>query len=81
MWSPDALVTPFRGEKGSPFEGAFRVPGIMWAPGKIPAGIVLDQMMSHMTAMHGPGGMMNKKAPEPAAGVSEPDHAAHHPGK
>ena len=45
---PDAGVTPFRGEKGSVFEGAFRMPGIMWAPGKIPAGVVLDQMMSHM---------------------------------
>ena len=29
-----AGVTPFRGEKGSVFEGAFRVPGIMWSPGK-----------------------------------------------
>ena len=45
---PDAGVTPFRGEKGSVFEGAFRTPGIMWAPGRIPAGIYLDQMMSHM---------------------------------
>jgi len=45
---PDAGVTPFRGEKGSVFEGAFRTPGIMWAPGKIPAGVYLDQMMSHM---------------------------------
>ena len=45
---PDAGVTPFRGEKGSVFEGAFRVPGIMWAPGRIPAGVILDQMMSHM---------------------------------
>ena len=45
---PDAGVTPFRGEKGSVFEGAFRTPGIMWAPGRIPAGIFLDQMMSHM---------------------------------
>ena len=42
---------------------------------------MMDQMRSHMAAMHGPGGMMNKKAPEPPAGVSEPDHAAHHPGK
>jgi arylsulfatase A-like enzyme len=31
---PDAGTVPFRGEKGSPFEGGFRVPGIMWAPGK-----------------------------------------------
>jgi arylsulfatase len=45
---PDAGVMPFRGEKGSSFEGAFRVPGIMWAPGRIPAGQVLTQMMSHM---------------------------------
>ena len=27
---PDAGTVPFRGEKGSPFEGGFRVPGIMW---------------------------------------------------
>lgn len=52
----------------------------MQAQMRMQAGM-MDQMMSHMTAMHGPGGMMNKKAPEPAAGVSEPDHAAHHPGK
>ena len=31
---PDAGTVPFRGEKGSPFEGGFRVPGIMWAPGR-----------------------------------------------
>ena len=37
---PDAGTTPFRGEKGSPFEGGFRVPGIMWWPGQIPAGAV-----------------------------------------
>ena len=41
----------------------------------------MDQMMSHMATMHGPGGMMNKKAPEPAPGVSDQDHAAHHPEK
>ena len=34
---PDAGTTPFRGEKGSPFEGGWRVPGIMWWPGHIPA--------------------------------------------
>ncbi|WP_081670903.1 arylsulfatase [Sporocytophaga myxococcoides] len=45
---PDAGVTPFRGEKGSAFEGAFRVPGIMWSPGTIPAGVQLNEMMSHM---------------------------------
>ena len=33
---PDAGTTPFRGEKGSAFEGGWRVPGIMWWPGQIP---------------------------------------------
>ena len=45
---PDAGTVPFRGEKGSPFEGGFRVPGIMWAPGKIPAGARYGEMMSHI---------------------------------
>jgi arylsulfatase len=45
---PDAGTVPFRGEKGSAYEGGWRVPGIMWAPGKIPAGQVLHEMMSHM---------------------------------
>jgi arylsulfatase A-like enzyme len=29
---PDAGTVPFRGEKGSAYEGGWRVPGIMWAP-------------------------------------------------
>ena len=45
---PDAGTSQYRGEKGAPFEAAFRVPGIMWAPGKIPAGAVYPEMMSHM---------------------------------
>ncbi len=47
---PDAGTTPFRGEKGSSFEGGFRVPGLMWWPGKIPAGVKYDEMMSHIDA-------------------------------
>ena len=47
---PDAGTTPFRGEKGSPFEGGWRVPGIMWWPGHIPAGAHYDEMMSHVDA-------------------------------
>jgi CYTH domain/Sulfatase len=38
----------YRGEKGTAYEAGWRVPGIMWAPGKIPAGAVYHQMMSHM---------------------------------
>src|SRR5690242_10830348 len=45
---PDAGTTPFRGEKGSAFEGGWRVPGIMWWPGRIPAGARYDEMMSHI---------------------------------
>ena len=47
---PDAGTTPFRGEKGSPFEGGWRVPGIMWWPGHIPARARYDEMMSHIDA-------------------------------
>jgi len=45
---PDAGTTPFRGEKGSAFEGGWRVPGIMWWPGHIPAGVQYGEMMSHI---------------------------------
>jgi arylsulfatase A-like enzyme len=45
---PDAGTTPFRGEKGTPFEAGWRVPGIMWWPGHIPAGVQLGEMMSHI---------------------------------
>lgn len=44
----DAGTHPFRGEKGSPYEAGFRVPGIMWWPGHIPADVVYDEMMSHI---------------------------------
>jgi arylsulfatase len=47
---PDAGTTPFRGEKGSAFEGGWRVPGIMWWPGKIEAGVQFHEMMSHIDA-------------------------------
>jgi arylsulfatase A-like enzyme len=45
---PDAGTTPFRGEKGSAFEGGWRVPGIMWWPGKIAADSRFHEMMSHI---------------------------------
>ena len=45
---PDAGYTPFRGKKGSSFEGGFRVPAIAWWPGTIKAGTVTTEMMSHM---------------------------------
>jgi arylsulfatase A-like enzyme len=45
---PDSGTTPFRGEKGSAFEAGWRVPGLMWWPGHIPAGAKYNEMMSHI---------------------------------
>jgi arylsulfatase len=45
---PDAGTNPFRGEKGTAFEAGWRVPGIMWSPGRIPAGEVRGEMMTHI---------------------------------
>ena len=44
---PDAGMTPFRNEKNSNWEGAYRVPCIVRWPGKIPAGTVLNDIVSH----------------------------------
>ncbi len=45
---PDAGTSPFRNEKNSNWEGAFRVPAMVRWPGKIKAGSVSNQMMSHL---------------------------------
>lgn len=45
---PDAATTPFRGEKNSNWEGAYRVPAMVRWPGKIKAGSISNQIMSHM---------------------------------
>jgi len=45
---PDAGYTPFRGMKGTSFEGGFRCPAIAWWPGHIKPGTVANEMMSHM---------------------------------
>src|SRR5215471_1822554 len=45
---PDAGYTPFRAAKGTAYEGGWRVPGLMWAPGRIKPGTVFDGMMSHI---------------------------------
>jgi arylsulfatase len=44
---PDAGMTPFRNEKNSNWEGAYRVPAMVRWPGKIPAGTVLNGLVSH----------------------------------
>ena len=60
---PDAGTTPFRGEKGSPFEGGWRVPGIMWWPGHIPARAKYDEMMSHIDGWATLAGMVGLTPP------------------
>ena len=45
---PDAGMTPFRNEKNSNWEGAFRVPAMVRWPGKVKPGTVSNQIMSHM---------------------------------
>jgi len=44
---PDAGMTPFRNEKNSNWEGAYRVPAMVRWPGEIPAGRVLNGIVSH----------------------------------
>jgi len=41
-------MTPFRNEKNSNWEGAYRVPSLARWPGKFPAGTVSNEIMSHM---------------------------------
>lgn len=44
---PDAGTTPFRSEKNSNWEGAYRVPAFVRWPGKFPAGVTLNGIVSH----------------------------------
>jgi arylsulfatase A-like enzyme len=45
---PDAGTTPFRGEKNTNWEGAYRVPAMIRWPGHIEAGTVSNEIMSHL---------------------------------
>ena len=45
---PDAAMTPFRSEKNTNWEGAFRVPMMVRWPGRIPAGVVSNEIISHL---------------------------------
>ena len=44
---PDGGMTPFRSEKDTNWEGAFRVPLLVRWPGKIPAGVVSNDIVQH----------------------------------
>jgi len=45
---PDAGMTPFRSEKNTNWEGAYRVPAMMRWPGKIKPGSVSNDIVSHL---------------------------------
>jgi arylsulfatase A-like enzyme len=44
---PDGGNHPFRGEKGSTFEGGFRVPMVARWPGVIESGTIVNEIMAH----------------------------------
>ncbi|MCW4030519.1 MAG: arylsulfatase [Candidatus Bathyarchaeota archaeon] len=44
---PDGGITPFRSEKNTNWEGAWRVPAFARWPNKFPAGLVLNGIVSH----------------------------------
>ena len=44
---PDAGMTPFRSEKNTNWEGAYRVPAILRWPGRIKAGQVSNELVAH----------------------------------
>ena len=44
---PDGAITPWRSEKNSNWEGAFRVPCFARWPGKFPAGTTLNGIVTH----------------------------------
>jgi arylsulfatase len=44
---PDGGMTPFRSEKNTNWEGAFRIPEVIRWPGHIPAGVVSNEIIQH----------------------------------
>lgn len=44
---PDAGTTPFRSEKNSNWEGAYRVPAFIRWPGEFPAGTTINGLVAH----------------------------------
>jgi len=59
---PDGAMTPFRSEKNTNWEGAFRIPCVVRWPGVIKPGTVTNELMSH-----------NDWMPTLAAIAGEPD--------
>jgi arylsulfatase len=67
MTWPDGGTTPFHGEKGTTWEGGFRVPAIVRWPGQVPAGKVyngifdgMDWLPTLVAAAGGPADLREK---------------------
>jgi arylsulfatase A-like enzyme len=72
---PDGAMTPFRAEKNTNWEGAFRVPMVVRWPGKIAAGAISNEIISHhdwlstfLAAAGEPGIVEKLRSGHPAAG-------------
>ena len=61
---PDGGVSPFRSEKDTNWEGAFRVPALIRWPGKVKPGELYGAVLRRRLAAH-PGGRGGRR-PEPA---------------
>ncbi|MEZ4519374.1 MAG: arylsulfatase [Chloroflexota bacterium] len=59
---PDAAITPWRSEKNSNWEGAYRVPSFARWPGKFEAGRIINDIVSHQDWL-----------PTMLAAIGEPD--------
>ena len=66
--APDAGFTPFRGMKGTAYEGGFRVPTFLWAPGRIEAGSVEKGIICHQDIWATLTGMAGIDTPPVGAG-------------
>jgi arylsulfatase A-like enzyme len=55
---------PLRGFKGHTFEGGMRVPCVIWAPGRIPAGTECDQLTSSMDLLPTIASLVGAPLPE-----------------
>jgi len=82
---PDAGMTPFRNEKNSNWEGAYRVPCLIRWPGRVSPGQVLNGIMSHndwfvtlVSAAGAPTIAADLKAGTELAGVSYRVHLDGH---
>jgi arylsulfatase len=81
---PDAAMTPYRSEKNTNWEGAFRVPCLVRWPGHIKPGAITNELMSHndwiptLCAIAGEPDIVNKlKQGYKTTGIQGRDYKVH----